>query len=581
MRRRDMNMRTAKNWLVLSGSVVVWAWVPVFAQSTLHCPDCHSVETATWLLGRHAKTQSDVAGELAASWAGQPPDSVINGSQAEDCLACHSPVAVSTLGGMTEVQAMGHFFTTSGGLYTLLTIATDTTTWPHVACVSCHDVAGDHPDTTPILGIFRSNTAVYDAVTTSSMLCGQCHGTLKFQDTDHRIYSAWKMSKHGHGGQAHIAGELADSWAGQPPDSVINGSAAEDCIACHAPTSVPQLGAGTEVSALRQFFTTTGGLFTPLTTVADTTHWPDVACTSCHNPHNPGALSYYNSSSRTYQVMTESSMLCGQCHGSLRFPDTDHRSYDLELGTGGIGVPNKVTMPGATCVDCHMGKSEVDGTNSLMFKGHRWAPIFKEPDGSTFATCTSCHPGITADSAVVQIALWKAEYASLDSIAEALYTTADSIAEVRHDTTKLHLVADARHNLDMVEMDESGGYHNHLYAVSLLNDAIARTQLVTGVKTASAIGLPTHFEVFQNYPNPFNPATEIRYQVPTASWVTLTVYDVLGREVSTLVNEQREPGVYEVLFNGSGIASGVYIYRLQAGQGRNGFLQTRKMLLVK
>ncbi len=85
------------------------------------------------------------------------------------------------------------------------------------------------------------------------------------------------------------------------------------------------------------------------------------------------------------------------------------------------------------------------------------------------------------------------------------------------------------------------------------------------------------FELAQNYPNPFNPTTTIRYQIPTAETVSLKVYDVLGKEVATLVNGRQEAGSYTVPFNAARLASGVYFYRLQAG----GFVETKKMLLVK
>jgi len=85
------------------------------------------------------------------------------------------------------------------------------------------------------------------------------------------------------------------------------------------------------------------------------------------------------------------------------------------------------------------------------------------------------------------------------------------------------------------------------------------------------------FSLNQNYPNPFNPMTGIRYRVSTTSLVTLVVYDVLGREVGMLVNETKAPGSYEASFDATGLASGVYLYTLQAA----GFVQTRKMLLVR
>ena len=90
--------------------------------------------------------------------------------------------------------------------------------------------------------------------------------------------------------------------------------------------------------------------------------------------------------------------------------------------------------------------------------------------------------------------------------------------------------------------------------------------------------LPLQFSLGQNYPNPFNPLTHIRFALPQSGAVTLTVYDMTGRVVATLVNGYKAAGRYDVTFDGSGLASGSYIYRLQAG---NKFVQTKKLLLVK
>ena len=88
---------------------------------------------------------------------------------------------------------------------------------------------------------------------------------------------------------------------------------------------------------------------------------------------------------------------------------------------------------------------------------------------------------------------------------------------------------------------------------------------------------PEQFVLAQNYPNPFNPSTTIKYELPWSSDVRLSVFDMLGREVSVLVNERRHAGVYEVKFDGSNLSSGVYFYRLQAGD----FVSTKKVLVLK
>jgi len=102
--------------------------------------------------------------------------------------------------------------------------------------------------------------------------------------------------------------------------------------------------------------------------------------------------------------------------------------------------------------------------------------------------------------------------------------------------------------------------------------------------------IPTEFSLSQNYPNPFNPVTTIKYTIPTppasspfrkgrneVAFVTLKVYDILGSEIATLVNQEQNAGSYEVDFNASHLASGIYFYRLQAGS----FIGTKKMILLK
>ncbi|MEJ2616433.1 MAG: kelch repeat-containing protein [Ignavibacteriaceae bacterium] len=85
------------------------------------------------------------------------------------------------------------------------------------------------------------------------------------------------------------------------------------------------------------------------------------------------------------------------------------------------------------------------------------------------------------------------------------------------------------------------------------------------------------YSLHQNYPNPFNPSTTIKYSIPKQSYVTLKLYDILGREVATLVNAEKPSGNYQVEFNAANLPSGVYFYRIQAGS----FNQVRKMLLIK
>lgn len=95
------------------------------------------------------------------------------------------------------------------------------------------------------------------------------------------------------------------------------------------------------------------------------------------------------------------------------------------------------------------------------------------------------------------------------------------------------------------------------------------------------IGTPSVFNISQNYPNPFNPVTNINYELPYNSFVKLTIYDNLGREVRTLVNENKPAGYYKAEFNAGGLASGVYFYKISASSGSQNFEKISKMMLIK
>ncbi len=100
---------------------------------------------------------------------------------------------------------------------------------------------------------------------------------------------------------------------------------------------------------------------------------------------------------------------------------------------------------------------------------------------------------------------------------------------------------------------------------------------ITSIKQEQIENHPEHFNLEQNYPNPFNPSTKIKYSIPTSEFVSLQVYDVLGNEVVTIVNEYREAGNYEIDFNANYLSSGVYFYKLTAGE----FVESRKMILLR
>ncbi|MCX8009721.1 MAG: T9SS type A sorting domain-containing protein, partial [Ignavibacteria bacterium] len=114
---------------------------------------------------------------------------------------------------------------------------------------------------------------------------------------------------------------------------------------------------------------------------------------------------------------------------------------------------------------------------------------------------------------------------------------------------------------------------------SLRSTSVFNLTIIMGPKLTdvSSVVTPKTFELSQNYPNPFNPSTRIKYQIPSDSYVNLEVFNVVGQKVATLVNTEKKAGYYEVTFDAKDLQSGVYFFKLTAGD----FVSTKKMMLLK
>ncbi|NHZ85596.1 MAG: T9SS type A sorting domain-containing protein, partial [Planctomycetia bacterium] len=130
--------------------------------------------------------------------------------------------------------------------------------------------------------------------------------------------------------------------------------------------------------------------------------------------------------------------------------------------------------------------------------------------------------------------------------------------------------------LAFAEGDESGGVHNHLYTMALLNDVIEKTTSTVGVDD-NLNPILKEFALYQNYPNPFNPSTDIKFNLPEVSTVKLDVFNISGERVATLLNKQENAGLHTVKFDASNLASGTYFFRIIAGE----YQKTMKMILLR
>gem|GEM_PF-1674863 len=154
-----------------------------------------------------------------------------------------------------------------------------------------------------------------------------------------------------------------------------------------------------------------------------------------------------------------------------------------------------------------------------------------------------------------------------------------------NDVSKTRADLDRKHNFEKTieykalnNLSISGSLNAEQRRERIRKDLLFLTQRESENNTIKEINsLPINYSLSQNYPNPFNPATKINFAIPKQGFVTLKIYDIIGREIKTLVNEVKQAGYYTVDFNGSSLASGVYFYRIQSGD----FVTVKRMVLVK
>ena len=138
--------------------------------------------------------------------------------------------------------------------------------------------------------------------------------------------------------------------------------------------------------------------------------------------------------------------------------------------------------------------------------------------------------------------------------------TTSTPVDYRFDDKKLNT---GKYNYRLKQIDYNGNYEYY------------------NLDNAIEVGVPTKYDISQNYPNPFNPTTKIDFDLPLDSRVSIILYDISGREVKTLVNERRTAGYYTIQFTSTGLASGVYLYRIITKSSAADFVMTKKMLLLK
>ena len=237
------------------------------------------------------------------------------------------------------------------------------------------------------------------------------------------------------------------------------------------------------------------------------------------------------------------------------------------VNKGKIVYPRKITSPGN--YSFYHGAANVPSVtnlDSLLFEhyGYQILPTFGNACKSRWNIITV--PAVNMQPTATSITFYYEDDelgSNTESALEAWHSmNADTWAMV---STPANIVRDADGN--SITLTNVPLFGNYGFASST----------PVSVKRDNEVVLPTEYSLYQNYPNPFNPSTKIRFSVPTTSYVSLKIYDLLGRDISMLTSQTLTAGTYEMKFDGSSLTSGIYFYRLQAG----GFSETRKFVLQK
>lgn len=449
-------------------------------------------------------------------------------------------------------------------------------------------------------------------VSVATIGCENCHGPTtghkmgggvgNFRQTIDKSMDPSVCNLCHNGSGRHSLGSAYNTSAHALPPS----EARVNCSPCHqGATFVKWIKAGHDST----------GFSTSVTTAELNT---SISCQACHDPHTTELRQASVDSLRNGFKFTPAgkSQVCSYCHSSRysvkvrvttkapyygftnRFGPHENPQYDMLVGGNGYEYGDEMISGIGThkgledgCVTCHMQPRTRSG-NTLP--NHSFSMADTAYGFKAVTVCKGCHGDIEDFNDVkalydydrngkiegvqteVQGLLDKVKaLLPIDaSTGEPATMSKDTLAYKNHPE-----LVQALWNYYFVKNDGSMGVHNTKYAVSLLQKSLGFYPL--DVKPAGG-DVPKEFALNQNYPNPFNPSTTISFALPKNTQVKLQVFDILGNLVNTVVNQEMGAGNYQVVWNGmdlngARVASGVYLYRLQAGD----FSTVKKMLMVK
>jgi hypothetical protein len=482
------------------------------------------------------------------------------------CLACHStgydPDAAND--GFDDFPFVFPTSLVPGTYDQYLTLYPDAMKRANVQCESCHGPGSNH--------LSQIDNAKIE-VTLSSDVCAYCHK----EGSHHNIPLQWDESVHAAG--THL----------------YSGASRYTCTPCHNGQGFVDFAKGNPQSVQVNIA---------------------ITCATCHDPHDATNEHQVRKVTATLKngMQVEGAGtggLCINCHQSRqnaipfvenyfsslnsRFGPHYGNQGDMLIGTNAYTwgetldqSPHFAAIENA-CIGCHMypNSNPLDPDNSAG--GHTFSMV-NGLGVDNVEACADCHGNVGTDFDQKKLYINGSADLDKNGVAEGLQIEVEGLL---HQLALLLppvgdptvAVIDSNWTLDQagalfnyksIEYDRSFGMHNPRYIVGLLYLSIGKLGGAVSVEDLKS-EVPTVYTLSANYPNPFNPSTTINFSIPEQSNVKVIIYDALGNQVDVIADENKSAGSYSVKWNAGNYSSGIYFYKLEAGN----FVQVRKMVLMK